>query len=560
MLNYHMVWSVKYRRKILNSGIEEYLKELVQQIAEDKGFTVHLFECGEGDHVHCFVTAPPKLSITAIVKYLKGITGRKLFERFPKIRNQLWRESCGTIPIMWKRSDLYLRKISAVILNIRASRIKLKRTVNTGPRYCLRGGRGMLLSHRTSVKIRPEYSNIIGHMCYAASKLWNICNYERHHYKELGLEKYPDWYYQKKTHKGNLWYKQLPSQTAQETCKQLDKAWKSFYVLKKTGGIKNPNPPRFKQGNIPVTYMQMGIRHEKGSDQLRLSLPKDLKSYMEETYGIHDKFLYLENKIFRNMNHIKQLRIYPPENGKCDLIVIYEMEEPEQLSQNGHYLSIDPGLHNLMTCYDSGNGRAFILGRKYLSLERYFHKEIARVQSVWYAQQSERGIKYPKTSEHIQRLYRKKQNTVKDYLHKVTRWIAEYCRKEDIRCVVVGDIRNIRKEKDMGHKTNQKLHSLPYNRLYIMLEYKLKRYGIQLIKQEESYTSQCSPLSPEVSKRYAEASNRKVRGMYITDGERYNADAVGAFNILRKYLSVSGKHKKLSVAGLKNPEIVKVAA
>ena len=43
----------------------------------------------------------------------------------------------------------------------------------------------MLLSHRTSVKIRPEYSNIIGHMCYAASKLWNVCNYERHHYKEL---------------------------------------------------------------------------------------------------------------------------------------------------------------------------------------------------------------------------------------------------------------------------------------------------------------------------------------------------------------------------------------
>ena len=86
-----MVWSVKYRRKILNSEIEEYLKELVQQIAEDKGFTVHLFECGEGDHVHCFVTAPPKLSITAIVKYLKGITGRKLFERFPEIRNQLWK-------------------------------------------------------------------------------------------------------------------------------------------------------------------------------------------------------------------------------------------------------------------------------------------------------------------------------------------------------------------------------------------------------------------------------------------------------------------------------------
>ena len=64
----------------------------------------------------------------------------------------------------------------------------------------------MLLSHKTSIKISQEYSNIIGHMCYAASKLWNICNYERRHYKELGLEKYPDWYYQKRAHKGNLWY------------------------------------------------------------------------------------------------------------------------------------------------------------------------------------------------------------------------------------------------------------------------------------------------------------------------------------------------------------------
>ncbi len=48
-------------------------------------------------------------------------------------------------------------------------------------------------------------------------------------------------------------------------------------------------------------------------------------------------------------------------------------------------------------------------------------------------------------------------------------------------------------------------------------------------------------------------------GAYITDGVRYNADAVGAFNILRKYLSVSGKQKELSVTGLKNPEIIKVA-
>lgn len=90
-INYHVVWSVKYRRKVLTSEVEEYLKELVQQIADDKGFTVQLFECGQGDHIHCFITAPPKLSVTAIVKYLKGITGRKLYEQFPEIKANLWR-------------------------------------------------------------------------------------------------------------------------------------------------------------------------------------------------------------------------------------------------------------------------------------------------------------------------------------------------------------------------------------------------------------------------------------------------------------------------------------
>ncbi len=106
-INYHVVWSVKYRRKILNADIEAYLKELVQQIASDKGFTVHLFEAGEGDHIHCFVSAPPKLSVTDIVKYLKGITGRKLFEQYPEIRQKLWKGE------LWNHS-YYVETIGSV--------------------------------------------------------------------------------------------------------------------------------------------------------------------------------------------------------------------------------------------------------------------------------------------------------------------------------------------------------------------------------------------------------------------------------------------------------------
>ena len=54
----------------------------------------------------------------------------------------------------------------------------------------------MLLSKKTSIKVSRDFANLIGQMCYAASKLWNVCNYERQHYKETGMEQYPDWYYQ----------------------------------------------------------------------------------------------------------------------------------------------------------------------------------------------------------------------------------------------------------------------------------------------------------------------------------------------------------------------------
>ena len=90
-LNYHVVWAVKHRRRIITPEIEAYMKQLVQEIGQDKGFTVVMFEAGNGDHVHCFLSAPPKVSVSYMVKMLKGITGRKLFERFPEIKAQLWK-------------------------------------------------------------------------------------------------------------------------------------------------------------------------------------------------------------------------------------------------------------------------------------------------------------------------------------------------------------------------------------------------------------------------------------------------------------------------------------
>ncbi|MDO4488290.1 MAG: transposase [Eubacteriales bacterium] len=414
----------------------------------------------------------------------------------------------------------------------------------------------MLLSRETGIQLNKEQSNILGHMCYAASKLWNECNYERRNYKELGLAEYPDWYFQKKAHKDSMWYRSLPSQTAQEVCKLLDKGWKSFYKLLKTGGIENPNPPRFKQEGMAVTYMQNGIVHDRESNTVRLSLPKQLKAHMAEVYGIHENYLFVENGIFGGMETIKQIKLYPPgADGSVRLIAIYEIPDVTVLPDNGKYLSVDLGLHNLMTCLDSTGG-SFIIGRRYLSICQKYDREIARIQSQWGRQQSAKGVKYPKTSKHLKMLHEKKHNCVRDYLHKMTHFIAEYCKNNDIHTVVMGDITGIRKDNDLGAVTNQKLHQLPYAVIYQMLEYKLKMRGITPVRQNEAWTSQCSPLSGTVSGENAQKKNRVERGLYSEGGNVWNADAVGAYNILRKY---KGSTDVSEAKTLSSPKVVKVA-
>lgn len=416
----------------------------------------------------------------------------------------------------------------------------------------------MELSKETTIHVNAIESNIINHMGYAAYKLWNVCNYERKSYDASTGAEYPDWYYQKKAHKGNIWYKSLPSQTAQEVCKLLDKAWKSYFVLLKTGGVKNPNPPRFKHDPIPITYMQNGMKRISDT-KIRFTLPLALKKHMADKYGIHEEYLFIENDLFADMERIKQIKLYMPEDGVMRIIVIYEFNDPVFLPDNGHYLSIDMGVHNLMTCYDS-DGSSFIVGRQYLSITRKYDKAIARIQAIHDAQQNAKGVKHPKRSKHVLSLYEKKNNCIQDYLHKATRYIAEYCRKNDIHTVIVGDITGIRKNKRMGDRINQQFHALPYRKITGLLKYKLNLYGIQMITVKEAYSSQCSPMSPEVSRKYVKRSGRVKRGLYKEGSTIWNADSVGAFNIFRIYMQSLDNPVIFKASHLSDPKVIKVAA
>jgi len=106
-VNYHIVWSVKQRKKVLTREIEQYLQTLFQEIGKEKGFEVALSEVGEMNHIHCFVSAHPKIAPSYIVKMLKGISGRKLFLEYPEIKEQLWK---GQI---WNNS-FYLETVGSV--------------------------------------------------------------------------------------------------------------------------------------------------------------------------------------------------------------------------------------------------------------------------------------------------------------------------------------------------------------------------------------------------------------------------------------------------------------
>ena len=410
----------------------------------------------------------------------------------------------------------------------------------------------MLLSKETTIPISDEYSNIISHMSYAAYKLWNVCNYERRNYKSLGLDKFPDWYYQKKCHKENTWFKSLPSQTAQEVCKVLDKSWKSYFSLLKSKGIEHPKPPRFKQTGIAITYMQNAIKR-MDETTLRLTLSKGLKAHMADTYGVHENYLYLKNNIFKGMETVKQLQIYPPKDNVVRVIAVYEVPDVAFLPDNGKYVSIDLGVKNPFTCYDSEKGTSFIVGRNYKAICYKYDKRIAHYQSISELQQAAKGIPYPKPSKRVLMLYEKKRHCLNDYFHKCTRYIVSYCKEHDIHTVVIGDITNIRKDKDLGDTNNQTFHALPYKKIYGMLQYKLAMEGIRLVKIKESYSSQCSPLSEKVHKSQAVKSNRKYRGLYFESTDIWNADSVGAFNILRLYFTKENKVVNFTPRYLSNP-------
>lgn len=94
-LDYHIVFCPKYRRKVLVDGIDERLKELLKEKAQELEITIESMEVMP-DHVHLFIRSKPTYAVHFVVNQLKGYSSVKLRKEFPKLKSRL--------PTLWTRS------------------------------------------------------------------------------------------------------------------------------------------------------------------------------------------------------------------------------------------------------------------------------------------------------------------------------------------------------------------------------------------------------------------------------------------------------------------------
>lgn len=97
-LNYHLVWSTAFNRPVLTDEIADYIKEVAQEAAKDIDVQIHLFEIVDGFYVNCILSAPPKISVTDILKILKGKTAMYAMKKYPKLKYQCYNQK------LWNRS------------------------------------------------------------------------------------------------------------------------------------------------------------------------------------------------------------------------------------------------------------------------------------------------------------------------------------------------------------------------------------------------------------------------------------------------------------------------
>ena len=351
-------------------------------------------------------------------------------------------------------------------------------------------------------------------LCFKSKNLYNRALYEiRQEY--INNKKYLNYFNIEKLCKKEKWseYEVLPRKVSQQTLKLLDKNWKSFFALLKSEKVNNKKVklPKYLnkvKGKFIVVYTNQAI------------LKRLLKRGIIKLSGT-------DIRVRTHKKNIKQVRIVP-QYGRFVIELVYEIPDVKAKKDNKRYCSIDLGLNNLATIGSIIIKPFIINGKPLKSINQYFNKMTAKEKSLL-----PKGVY---TNENLERLYLKRDNKIKDYLHKASRYIINHLVSNSINTLVIGHNKNWKQEINIGKKNNQNFVNIPFNNLIHMLTYKAQLEGIQVIEIEESYTSKCSFLDNEkICKHENYLGKRIKRGLFkASNGKLINADLNGALNILRK--------------------------
>ena len=379
---------------------------------------------------------------------------------------------------------------------------------------------------------KAEY-NVLKEQCRISKNLKNQVLYEirQKFFSDKGYLNYNEVY---KLLKTSVNYKLLQSNMAQQIMRKVDAEFKSFFGSLKSQKVAHKvNIPQYlpKDGYNQLVIQKINIRNGK------FQMP-----YSIEYAKTHEKF-YIRVPSILSGKTIKEIKIIPRYNARFfEISYTYEVEDVSKIDlDKTKALAIDLGVSNLCTCVTS-DGDSFILdGRKLKSYNQWYNKENARLQSI----KDKQKLDKPLTKRQVN-LLRKRENRIRDYLGKTTKKIIDYCLGHNIGSLVLGKNKGFQQKSNMGKVNNQTFVQMPFCKLQQKLEYQCELYGIDMIEQEESYTSRASfwdkdkiPIYGD-SKQYSFSGKRIKRGLYQTSsGRLLNADVNGALNRLRKSNVVS---------------------
>ena len=387
----------------------------------------------------------------------------------------------------------------------------------------------MKLVDRHVIKKSHKFYKECDDLCFKSKNLFNAANYVVRQ-EFIKNKKYINKYDIQKTFQGkSVDYLALPAKVSQQTLKLLDQSWSSFFAAikdysknpgKYLGKPKLPNYKHKLKGRFATVYDKQAISKSYFDKHGLLKLS-------QTNIAINSRFSFYD---------VKQIRIVPRMEHYV-IEVVHEVDVSEVQRNPNNVLGLDLGVNNLCAAASNDNNVKFLIsGRPVKAINQFFNKKRAKLQSML-----TKGVtKTTKlTSKSIKKLTNKRNNKINDYMHKASRKIIDNCLTNDIGKIVIGRNKDWKQNIQIGKRNNQNFVGIPFYKLINMITYKAQLENIEVVTNEESYTSKCSALDNEKLCKHDKYLGRRVkRGLFKTkDKILVNSDINGALNIIRKVVS-----------------------